>query len=338
MASGKDCKYLIALQTTWGTAIADSAAFIELDIDAMFVDPDLQKEEQNGSHGTRNRTYQDIQVHTAGSLPKIPISGKIKKAEIALFLAMFGQSVTEGATTPFDKTIVMHSSSPDFSSSAGVFATFLEYYPVSNTSVKVADVVCQDITLTFPPNQDAAMFSANLVGRGTPAETAEPTGTLTRTPNKFFRMVSSSQDASSFRLFQIDFGAGAQDITLMDNLEIALAQEVMTYGQDSEKPANFELLNRNFTLKIPMFKDANFESAVTNAKADTPITIHLGFGNATPGSVDGDFDLTCTAKITGLEKNKDGVLTGVVSCEILAADASSQPFTFVLADAVDWGF
>jgi len=319
-----DKKYTIAEQSVFGTAEADSAAGIELDIEPVSINPDIKVREHPGVHGARWRQAADLQTDMKGAIPSFTLAGPARNPIDHLLHAFF-QSVTEGATTPFDKTFVLHSTQPDFSVSAGHFLTLIEHKGAAE-SWKVGSSICSSLNLTLSVGE-LLQFSAEMMGMGSVTSNSSPSGTYTRSQGNKWHF-------EDLDIFTVDFGAGAQALTLT-GFDISLTQELTPVGPDgSGSYQTFHLSQKLGTFKLNTLEDVNTVTAMTNASADTAVTARIGWGNATPGTDDGDFDIQFTGKIENVVPGNDDLRQTEISGRIAATGATS-PITIVMANAVD---
>jgi hypothetical protein len=330
-------RYGIAEQTTWGTAVADTAAAIQLDVDPFSIVPNVNIREGRQSQGTRrpftgSRIHDTKRVAPTFSLPAM----EAKKDELDYFLYAIMQSVSEGATTPFSKTFTIPDSQPDFSSSAGFFMTFWERFPVSLRSRKLKDVIAKSLTLSCEPG-GRLMVAGEFVGRGAMIEGANPTGTWTR---------SDSDNADYFfwediDRFTMDFGSGAVNLRPSGSFEITLSHDATPFGHDGS--GNFEtfaIVNWNLELKMTIADDltANIRNSFESAhRQGTVCTLEIGWGNDPP-SADGDLEITCQCQITDVSPDSADILGIEVTGAIATSNTSNSPITIILANALDRGW
>lgn len=328
MGNSKDKKYGIAIQSAFGTAIADNAAVIELDCEDTNIDPDFIVRRGEGAHGSRNRTYQDTRIDTHGAMPKLSMTLYALKDQFDLFLAAFFQNVSEGATTPFAKTFTPHATEPDFSSDAGYFFTIFEYNPETGTTWKITDAVISKLTVTCA-QRDMLKLQVEWVGRGLTSFTSDPTGTWTRSDNELTTDYFHWEDISTAT---INFGAGAQAVTFINPIELSFQHDVVGKGHASGQVTNYALVNRAYTFKLPIDKDAQAESALVNYAGDTAVTVSLRWG---AGTADGDVTFDFTGKIETAPTENGDIQSQGLTGSILAPNTSTTPITIIEANAID---
>ena len=323
--SGKDKRYGHAEQSVFGTEVADGAAFNELDTDHFNIDKDVQTIETDDAHATRNPTYDDQTNNVNGSAPSFTVSGDAKRLELADWLYAHFQKVVEGATTPYDKTFTFPTTpaQPDFTVDAGYFATFIERFPTASYSWKVIDAISQELTLSGNPGE-YVKFAQAWMARGAGSETANPSGTWTINPKDRWHWADIAR-------VTIDGTA----VTMTAGWEVKLSRTLDKVGHGSGSFDTFGLVLNKLTFKMVILKDALTQSMMTKLKAGTGITVNLGWGNVTPGTDDGDLDITFTAKLLTVKPNNEDTQGIELTGNILAATPGAEPITIIMADAVD---
>lgn len=324
----KDCRYGLAEQTVWGTAQADAGAFVELDCEPIIVPNGVAIRRQNGSHGSRFPLQADVMVDQYAQLLKVGgFKADAKKTELDLLVVGAVQQVTEGATTPYPKTLTWHPSQPDFTNgSLGYTLTLCERDPVAAHSWKAKDVVVEKLTLGSKSGEFVKV-ACDFVGRGAPV-TSTPSGTWTRGAADLWFHEKLARAT-------INFGGGAQAVQLTD-WELAIVQKVEGVGQETSGDyLTYGLFDKGATIKFTALKDANIQSGRTNLKAGTVTTFNVGWGNATPGVGTADLDVTAICKLTDVEPVKGDPLKVVYTGELLGADAATSPLTIIISNAVD---
>ena len=328
--SPREKRYGFAPQVTFGTAIADTAAFTEIDCEPTQVDRDVKELEVAGAHGSRKQNLNDMIVHNRNAMPKVTLDLFAKKEEHAEFFYATMQSVVEGATTPFSKTFTLLDTQPDFQANAGHFLTFIERDPAASKSTRMVDMIFGANTISLG-GDEPLRFSLEGIGKALPIITSNPTGTWTRNnpTNLFYR--------SDIDICTIDFGGGAVNFHLHE-LEIAFGWEVTGVGQDGAGGFNtFMMGSPVHTFKIAVVKDSDWETGMANHAAGTAVNCRVGWGNATPGTDDGDLDFAFHGKIDGpggAEKLHEDPMIGVLTGKLLD-DGATEPITVILADAID---
>lgn len=327
MSQAKDKRYGIAKQTTWGTAVNDTAAFVELEVDHFRINRGINEREDAGAHGTRNELYANYIHDTKGSKPSFTIAGPVRRSDLPLFTYGKVQQVTESATAPYKKTFTFRTTQPNFASSQGAFFTVIERDPTASRSVKAVDCIIEKLTLTCEAG-DRLRYSADFVGRGAATVTANPSGTWTLGANNFFYFEDLARAT-------VNWGAGAQNVTLK-SFEVQLVETATPFGHNSGNFQSFEIGQRKHEFSLSILKDAQVQTAGTNLSGDTGFTVNIAWGGTTAGNTDGDLDLTFTGKLSDVEHDNDESLYGAnLTGRILGATAGANPITVVIADNTD---
>lgn len=331
--SPREMRFGWARQSVYGTAEIDSVAVTEVDCEPFNVNRDVKMIEVAGSHGTREKAETQIIPLAKGCVPMFTVEQVVKKLELAHMLAAFYQNVVEGATTPFDKTYTFNATQPDFEADAGFFYTWMVRDPVAAKSIKVKDCIIKSLSISIVGGEPVKA-TAEWVGLGLPTITNTPSGTWTVNPNTglFYR--------EDIDRVTVDFGSGAVNFRLVE-AEINLTRDVVGIGQDgSGQNQVVHLANPNHTVTLKVVKDDDWETTRTNHAAGTAIDINLGFGHATPGTDDGDFDIAMHAMIDGpggAEIAYDEPMAGVLKAH-LCETSTDESCQIVIADGVDQTF
>lgn len=328
--SPREMRFGFTQQSVYGTAEADAVAVTEIDCEPFHVNRDIKQIEVRGSHGTRERNEASIITLDDGCVPSFTVDIVVKKLELADLLAAFFQNVVEGESTPFDKTFTLGATQPDFEADAGYFYTWFVRDPVAAKSIKIKDCVLKALTISIVGGEPVRA-SCEWVGMGLPAVNATPSGTWTVNPTTglFYR--------DYLDRITIDFGSGAVNFRLMEG-EISLSRDIVGIGQDGSGGNQvLHLANPVHTATIKVVKDDDWEDVRTNHAACTAIDFNLGWGHATPGTDDGDFDIQGHAIIdgpAGEEIGFDEPMAGTVKCH-MCETATDEACQVVMADNVD---
>ena len=341
-----------AQQATWGTAIADNAAIAItggatgtygsiLDVEATQFDPDAkQRFPDTSNSGYRWLSAPAYQLDYKGSVPSFSIVGDVKLNELPMLLYSVLQNVSEGATTPYAKTYTLTATQPDFTANAGMFMTFWEVVAIASKHHKIKDVICKKLTLTVDPSNGFGRmrFQADFVGRGlptanTPASfwTANRTGTQARSAETFFYF----HDIVLFQAGGVDLNPGMIKYEFSNNAE--------PVSVDTARLAEF----KGFVLGSPSWDikatyrclwDTNAEALRDDIGTEGVVAWVLRWGNATPGTVTGDLQVTHRGQVLKSPmvfetlNMVDFEVTGVYDGTTLPA---ANPLTIILADGVD---
>lgn len=332
--ANRDKRYGIAEQTVKGTATADAANVIELDCEhfTLPMAPNLRESPQ--VHASRVGLQGDVQGDSYQVMPEFTLAMDAKQKSVDQLLHAFFQKVVEGASTPYSKTFTWPPTQPDFTAianaaSEGHLLTVFERDPVAAHSLKAKDCIAKTLNISVAAS-GRAKVTAGLIGLSYPV-TSTPSGTWTRTAYEYFH-------AANVARFRVNFGAGVVNL-VMKSMELALTQEVVGVGQDGSGGwLTFGILNRGGTFKMQCVKDANLLTARTNLAAGTAVSCNVSWGNASPGTVDGDFDLSFNGKLTNAPVDNEDLLGMTLEGRILAADTSTAAVTIIMANATDRGW
>lgn len=331
--SPREKRYGFGIQGATGTVLDDGSAVTEVDCEPFEINRDVKQLDVNGSHGSRQMHDNDTVIHNKDAMATFTTTMFAKKEELAFWLYAMIQNVTEGTASPWDKTYTFLTSQPDFQADAGAVFTWFERDPVAAKSTKIGDCIIKAMTITLAGDEPIKL-SMEWIGIGAGVINSDPDGTWTRTgvDNLFYR--------TDIDVATVNYGSGAVSHHLQE-FEIALSHDVLPVGQDgSGGPATVALANPTHTAKITVVKDADWQTAMANHAAGTPIDVRIGWGNSSPGTDDGDLDFALHGKMqgpTGAEKNHDDPMTGVMNIN-LSTDGSTEILTVVMADGVDRTF
>jgi len=150
--AGTETRWGISEEATFGTAIADGGAFIQLEGPIPTVDEGVMSDVKTKANGRRVISDIDIFHTQTGGLRTISFSDLlVRKADLAhLLYAVHGGVVSEGATTPYQKSFTWTSTTtqPDYSANAGYFCTVAIYEPLSAKDRKFTSCILSDLTLS----------------------------------------------------------------------------------------------------------------------------------------------------------------------------------------------
>lgn len=338
--SNRDTKVGICLQATWGTIIADAAAFggttgAELDCESFVIDRDLKRYEGLGSHATRVTESADVVFNQYESTPKCTIKGLALNGYLSLLLYGFFQNVVEGATTPYSKAFTFHATQPDFSVNAGAYFTIVNRAPNASASEKIKDAVIQSLELSIEPGGQL-MYSASFVGRGGVVTTGNPSGTWTRFPKVTSGVANYWPYANQIR-HTCNFGSGATSLVLTGGWTLSLTQDVIPVGQNGTGDIQtFALTNKRGKFTGKLLWDANSASAIANLVTGTVSTFNIGWGSSTPGTANRDLDLTFQGKFAKVDRDNADIFGVDFDFDIMGTIVTpTTAITVTHADATD---
>lgn len=336
-------------QAAFGTAEADSVNFNAANqgFETMLAYPELdsgaKKQEDKLAAGTRSPVSGNFKVLTDGMMPQLVLpDGDARQDELKLLLAMFFQSVTEGATTPYSAACKFNKTAqPDFPANAGFFATAIlkDPYAGANQSVKVKDIIAKSLKFSWQPGDDHLLkVGATLVGRGNPTRNANPSGTWAKSAEAFWSFYdigrATLNDGTAYNMI-LD---GPGSITL-DQMVEGVGQasgEVYTFGL-GDHLGLFSFVCQHGSSAASALQ---FEAARAAYLAGTLLTMRIGWGHATAGTSDGDLDFAFTGKITEEPKlDLSGEIAKfTIAGKMFATSSATDLITVTIADALDWGF
>lgn len=322
--TSRDCKGAFAEQTTYDTALADSANLIEIDCAMEDIQPDPNKVDLPSVHGSRNKLQGDVSTDFYQVLGGVSWALDVRPDIIDHLCFAFSQKVVEEATGAKKKTFTFPATQPDFTNASdGYTATIFDLDPVAAHSLKVKNAISSHLKFAIKANGYLSVL-IDWVGMGNAAASTF-TGTLTR-------VTGARYHASNRARFTLNFGGGPVALTFAE-IEFDLKQTIVGIGQNgSGGYQSYGITERSGMFNVKALKDDNLLTARSNISADTAISWNLGWGNATPGSVNGDLDLACSGKLYSAKKLKEDVLWAQLAGEILPATSSASLFTLIMAN------
>lgn len=338
--SVRDTRVGICLQSAWGTAIADTAAFggitgAELDCESFIIDRDLKRYEGLGAHNTRIADTADVTFNQYEALPKCTIKGLALNGYLSLLLYGFFQNVTEDSATPYSKAFSFHNTQPDFSVNSGAYYTIINRAPNASASEKIKDAIINSLEFSIEPGGQL-MYSASFIARGGVTTNSNPSGTWTRFP----KVTSGIPDYWSYAKqvrHTCNFGSGATTLQLTGPWTLSLTQDIIPVGQSGNGDVQtFAITNKRGKLKGKLLWDVNSASAINNLIAGTVSTFNIGWGSATPGTTNGDLDFILQGKFAKVDRDNAEVFGIDYEFDIMGTIASStSAITVTHADATD---
>lgn len=335
---GGDTELWIAEQATYGTAIADDAAgphpggWTVIQCMAPKIVPDVLVREVTADRGVRYQDVKDFAVSDTGAMPKVTIPDHpVRKDILARFLYTHLQEVVEEIGTPFKKVFNYPSTThPDFGSDEGCFLSVIQKLPIASNSLKVTDAIGSKLNFSCSP-KGALLMSADLIGRGPISLVANPTATQLYPADDFFYFEDMVR-------FTYDVGSGATAaIPFAWSLELTKKEIPVGFDSASGKYQNITFSEYGGTFKMTVLWDVNTKELFSDLQDGTPIEINIGWGNATPGTVDGDLDFTLIGLIDTASLERGDTLNKEITIKLLADVANTDiPVEIILADAVDY--
>lgn len=321
-------------QAAWGTATADTADALELAVQSIEVKEDVKNREGSSNFtGSRDDDIANHQNDVKGSTPMFELTtpGGARKAEIANFLYGFMQSVSEGATTPYAKTFTFPATQPDFTANAGYFATFGFKDPSASYGLEIKDCIgAEKIDFNLPVD-GYLEISQSWRGRGAPAvDFAPSSGTWARAAVSRYHYNDCNMT--------IDIGAGDVAVTMIGAQSWGMTQDVVPVGNDSGNIQTYGIRNRKGTFNLTILYDATARGVEADWRTGTINKVKLRWGNATPGTVDGDlyFYFGIIVKEAKRIEGEGGIYALNITGAIVGDAANTiEQMTIICADAID---
>ena len=324
-----EMRFGIAQQAVLGTAVADSAAFTEIDCEPFEINYGYKQIDVVSSHGKRYQTDNDIITHANGLMPSFTITGIANNDYIDYMIYAYCQSVLEAATGTFQKTFVVHTSQPAFGgltaiTEEGQLLTVILRDPASSKSVKLADCIAKSLTLTWE-HGEPLKYSCEFVSKNAPSFAANPTGTWTKvTSGDFFY----SEDIDTVQIDSTDYH--------LNGFELALSRDILPVGQDGAGNfADYAISKNELGFKMKVVKDADFEALLTAWSTNAAIVMDVKIGD---GTADGDFTIDARGKMnadTGVQKVYDELMHGEINGKLLEGTGPVAPLTLSMANTID---
>lgn len=269
--SGKEVKYGIAEEATYGTAIGDAGAFIQLSCPNFTINQDLKFRPKDQAIGQRMPDISNIIVDSKGAIHTCTIATEALKTELGYWLYMVMQYCQEAAGTPFQKTFTLPTTAqiPDFVANEGLFMTLMKYMPVASVSEKLTSCIAKKIELSVSADaNDGNLFaSVELMSAKTAfSRTANPSGTWTKSAQTFFNF----HDIVTFTV-----GGNA---CILKEWKLTIENNAIPVGGSGGTWANIHLPSWSVTNEITIIWDANARTAlgVMDAGAETDIVLVWG--------------------------------------------------------------
>ena len=324
--SFKDKAIGIQDETTFGTEASLSGAYDQLDMEPSAVQMDVQYEESENANSVRHQLATDVDVNADQALPVLPLNGNAKKLDLHRFLAAWFQACSETGSAPYKKEHLLPltgAMQPDFEANAGYFYSLVGKSPQANSSILIKDAICKVLGFSLE-GRGRLQVASEWIGRGVPDHTAAPTGTWGIKANDFYRHGRLST-------VKIDLGAGDLDV-VCKGFSLNLNADVEGVGHDTGNYETLYIGNRKMDFSFTFGYGANSPTAFAALKAGTIVTVKLGWGNTTPGTVDGDLYFEFTAKCREVVDDNEGYLGTQLTGQVVGSDISSNPISIILAD------
>lgn len=275
--TGREIKWGLAEGVTFGTAIADAAAFEELAAGAVSIMPDVRHHVREVFRAQRVDDLADVFNTADGAMPTAQIAQPFLKNNGALMLYLMMQGVTEAIATPFSKAFLFPAACPDFLAPAGKFVTLSGYSPVASNSQKVASMIGEKLVLSLSPdaNEGNLFATLDLKGKGF-SRIANPSGTWTPATRNYF----SFYDLVSFQIDSTD--------VVLQSMELTIENIIFPVGFDSSGGfQNLAITKHNVSINIVGLWDAVTRTALGDFDTGAEVIVDFNWGTVdTDGYLD----------------------------------------------------
>jgi len=328
---GTETVLWIAEQATFGTAIADDAADSWHEIQSVGgkIAPDVNIIDVKGDRGYRYPDVEDFHHTEDGAMPAAIISDiPIRKTDLARFWMLFFHNCTEGEEAPFSKTFTIPTTYPDFSANGGLFCSVIHKMPVAASSWKINDCICQHLNLKNSP-KSVVTGSVDLVGRGATSTTADPDATQLLAPATFFTWE---------RMARFTYAVGGGNLSPVPYAwDLDLRWKITPAGADGSGLFQTFILDEFAgTFKATLLWDANTKLLFSKLADKTAVEFNVGYGNASAGTVDGDFDISGHGLLNAASIERGDTLNKEITINLVGDEENSKvPITIIVADGED---
>jgi hypothetical protein len=281
--SSKESKYGIAEEATYGTAIGDDQAFVQLSCPNFTINQDLKFRPKDHAIGQRMPDISAIDVDVKGAIHSCTIPMQAVKIDLAFFLYMVIQKATEVASPPYQKELILPATAdiPDFVANEGLFMTLMKYMPVASVSEKLTSCIARklELSISADANDGNLFMSAELISAKTAySRTANPSGTWTKSAQSYFNF----HDIVTFTV-----GGNA---CILKEWKLTIENNAIPIGGSGGTWANIALPSWNVTNEITIVWDANARTALGAMDSGSEQDIILTWGST---GVDGYLNFEC---------------------------------------------
>jgi hypothetical protein len=323
-----DEQYGLQEQATWGTAITDGAAMIELSCEPFDIVPGVNLRRPNRSRGYRHPYLPDYGADQKGAEHIANIRNMpALNDELSIWLYGVLQNVSESATSndAWKKTFTWANTQPDFSANAGKFLDIVKKMPVASVSKKMNDSIIRNMVLSCAPGDGIdgnLMLEMEAVGREY-SETANPSGTWTKSAQEFFHFhdIATKTIAGT----AVVIGDGGFSLTLNNGAK--------RLGGTSSLFETFVLSPKTATFQINALWDSTLRTEMANLRNGTVGEVILTWGTV---DTDGYLSITleCVWDAGPIDSAEEGTfvnLTGVCG----QTSGAAAPVTILHCDNTD---
>lgn len=330
--SGKEVQVGFAEETTFGTPIADNAAFTQLvDFGSITVEDGLTQDISVKNRAKYIPVDTDSYTSQTGGVRVITISDiVVRLADLPDLLYAVHQNVTEDATTPYSKEfgVLTTSNKPDFATSGGYFCTIGIKNPIAGYDEKYTSCICTDLKLKADMvggdgrlRADATFISGFAAGT-----TSTFSGTWSANTATYFDFNKPTAKTMN-----------AVDVVLY-SFEVDIKNNGVRVGCDSSGDAEtYNIGNPEFAISGSLVTkyDANTKGILADYLAGTARVIEIATGTSgNSGYLDFNFD---TTHYTGAAKEIDRAEGYAISVPFVGVERAAGPATpaITVADASD---
>jgi hypothetical protein len=320
-------------EATFGTPSAETGNYEQLEGAKAKIDYGVFTDDSQKDNGMRMDNESNIYVSQTGGIRTITLSDIVlRHKDLANFLYLVTQNVSEGASTPFQKTFTLTSTTtqPAFGSNEGLFMTFGIKRPIASIMPLFTSCICSELTLTgdLVGGDGRLRANATLIS-GYAANNAAnfTTGTWAYNATPYWNM-------KTINVKKI----GGADVVLYA-FSITIKNNAVRFGQTTlGNCEGFILPKYEVTGSITTKWDANTQAFDTDGINATSRAIQISMGAGT--GVDGYFDITladCIFKpIPELEYERtEGVAIIIPFKANYDTSGASAQAVFSVADAMD---
>jgi hypothetical protein len=267
--SGRHMIYSILPETTFGTPIADAGAMVQLSCEPFTINPDVKHRVPNRAYGKLYHDIVNVWNDTKGSIPAVSVKTVALKKQLALWLYLCMQQMSEGITPNYEKVFSFPTVGPDFTANAGCFATLISKAPVASVSEKITSALCHQLTFTLNSKNDDAnlALTAALIGMAY-SRTSNPSGTLTKSAE------------NRFNFYDVGVCTLDGNALILDDFKLVITSKLVPIGGASGKPQSFAIADQTAQLDVTGEWDANSRGALTKLDSGAIAEFILSWGTA----------------------------------------------------------
>lgn len=326
--SGKEVQLGIAQESTFGTAIADNAAFVQIpEFDSISIDYGLTQDFSLKNRGKRIAYDADLYASQTGGTRVITISGMVvRRTELAEWLYGVFQNVTEGAATPYEKTFSVADDQPDFASNEGYFFTLGIKNPITAYDEKYTSCIVREITISADMVGGDGRLKADvtIISGFAASTTSTLSGTWTISTQNYY-------DANLFDTKTYN----TNDLVLY-GFSVSINNNAKRIGNNSSGNAEGYAIGVpeiEITGNLNVKYDANTQGALADTLAGTERVIEFGLADGTAaGDLMFDFNEAVLVS-TDRDDNRDEGVSRTLNFKAVANSGATPQIR--VADGVD---